>query len=198
MKLLKNSEVIQKRNDVFNYAHKYYDFNLEEDGYLNSLIRKMFNIFKEKIEVQGDLNILVDPNVDILKLRYTDEDIKDFNSFYLQCMHFNSEFNIVVDNDNYYINKFGKIILSTNAEYNNLNVLEFDNPEFLVVKREMKQNILASRIYQLLAVMIKDELGVNAFNIFNLANNHIISYEKTLLEKMKALELKDNLVRILK
>ena len=198
MKLLKNSEVIQKRNDVFNYAHKYYDFNLEEDGYLNSLIRKMFNIFKEKIEVQGDLNILVDPNVDILKLRYTDEGIKDFNSFYLQCMHFNSEFNIVVDNDNYYINKFGKIILSTNAEYNNLNVLEFDNPEFLVVKREMKQNILASRIYQLLAVMIKDELGVNAFNIFNLANNHIISYEKTLLEKMKALELKDNLVRILK
>ena len=46
---LQENEVIRAREAAFNYAHKYYGFTLEEDYYLESLIRNLFNIYKSKI-----------------------------------------------------------------------------------------------------------------------------------------------------
>ena len=198
MQKLKNNNVIEARNNVFNYAHKYYGFTLEEDYYLESLIRNLFNIYKSKISNKDKIDLLLDKDNDILSYRYQDKDLVNFNQFYLECLKFNSDFNITMLDDELYINKFGNIILTNNPELKNQNVLLFDYPEFNSVKEGMKHNVFTSRLYEYLAIMIKEKLGNNAYDIFNLANNHIISYEKTLLQKLKALESTNTYTRALK
>ena len=198
MQQLKNGDVIKSRNSVFNYAHKYYNFTLEEDYYLESLIRNLFDIYKSKISKQDKLDILINENNNILDYRYNNKDLNNFNNFYLECLKFNSDFNITIDNDELYINKFGNIILTNNPDLKDQSVFNFDYIEFNTIKDAIKHNIFTSRIYQYLALLIKEKLGNNAYEIFNLANNHIISYEKTLLQKLKYLKLIDNYARILK
>ncbi len=195
---LQENEVIRAREAAFNYAHKYYDFTLEEDYYLNSLVANLLAIYKAKITNIDNLSLLLNENSNILAYRYTEEDIKDFNTFYLECLKFKSDFTLKLFDDEFYLNKFGLIVLTTNPEFKNKNVFELNMPEFKAIIEDIKHNVFTSKIYQYLALLIREKLGTKAYDIFNLANNHIISYEKTLNQKLKALNSHSKRVRVLK
>lgn len=199
MQIRKNNEVIMARDKVFNYAHKYYNFTLEQDYYLNFLVHNLLEIFKSKVGNTSKLDIFLNEDNNILDYRFTENDIKDFNNFYLDCIHFDADFNINLLDDKIYLNKFGKIILTNNPDFKGKTVFELNMNEFNPVLIGIKHNIFVSKLYQYLSLLIKEELGSNAYDIFKLANGHIITYENTLLKKMKTLEFKTNsLSRVLK